>query len=254
MTPEELSQVLQQLFQPDTQVVKQATEVLKTYFKQVEALENLLLLLQNSQDQQVRQISCVYLRKIVTKLWPNLTPDQQTTTKTLLLNQFRLEPVTLVKKNIADVIGSLGKILIPNKEWPELFQFIFMSTQSEELAQKELAMILLSVIIEYFSLDEIQNYYDQLNPIIEGYLQSNVPSLQTLSIQCVQGLSMIPKSVTVLKKYNKLIPLTLNALDMNNEDLVHKVFEMFNEFAEIKKVLGPHLPIIIEKALFISAN
>lgn len=41
---------------------------------------------------------------------------------------------------------------------------------------------------------------------------------------------------------------------MNNEDLVHKVFEMFNEFAEIKKVLGPHLPIIIEKALLISAN
>jgi hypothetical protein len=27
----------------------------------------------------------------------------------------------LIKKNIADVIGSLGKILIPNKEWNELF-------------------------------------------------------------------------------------------------------------------------------------
>ena len=58
----------------------------------------------------------------------------------------------------------------------------------------------------------------------------------------------------MLKKYNNLIPLTLNALDMENEDLVHKVFEMFNEFAEIKKVLGPHLPIIIQKAIDISAN
>lgn len=60
--------------------------------------------------------------------------------------------------------------------------------------------------------------------------------------------------MSVLKKYNQLIPLTLNALDLDNEELVHKVFEMFNEFAEIKKVLGPHLPIIIEKALIISAN
>ena len=128
MTPEELCQILQQLFQPDTEVVKKATETLKVYFKQVEALENLLLLLQNNPDQQVRQISCVYLRKIVCKLWPNLTPDQQATTKTLLLSKFKDEPVTLVKKNIADVIGNLGKILIPNKEWPELFQFIFMST------------------------------------------------------------------------------------------------------------------------------
>lgn len=63
-----------------------------------------------------------------------------------------------------------------------------------------------------------------------------------MSIECVNGLSQIPKAVSVLKKYNKLIPLTLNALDLNNEDLIHKVFETYNEFVEIKKVLGPHLP------------
>jgi len=61
------------------------------------------------------------LRKLVTKLWGNLTPDQQNTTKKLLLERFAQEPVTIVKKSIADVIGSLGKIVIPNKEWPELF-------------------------------------------------------------------------------------------------------------------------------------
>ena len=32
------------------------------------------------------------------------------------------------------------------------------------------------------------------------------------------------------------------------------MFETFNEFVEIKKVLGPHLPMIIEKALLISCN
>ena len=129
MTPEELCTILSQLFQPDTQVVKQATETLKVYFKQVEALENLLLLMSQNPDQQVRQISCVYLRKIITRLWPNLNADQQLATKNLLLTRFKEEPVTLVKKNIADVIGNLGKILIPNKEWNELFQFIFTSTQ-----------------------------------------------------------------------------------------------------------------------------
>jgi len=125
MTPEELCLTLEKLFQPDTQVVKEATETLKAYFKQVEALENLLLLVSQNPNAQVRQVSCLYLRKIITKLWANLTPDQQNTSKNLLLQRFREEPVTLVKKNIADVIGSLGKILIPNKEWPDLFQFIF---------------------------------------------------------------------------------------------------------------------------------
>ncbi len=155
------------------------------------------------------------MRKIIGKLWGNLTPDQQVTTKNLLIERFKVEPVTLVKKNIADVIGSLGRIVIPNKEWPELFQFIFVSTQSENLADKELAMILLSVIIEYFTHDEIQTYYAQLNPIIEGYLQSDVPSLKKLSIETVNQLATTPKAIQVLKKYSNLIPLVLNALDMD---------------------------------------
>lgn len=74
-----------------------------------------------NENQQVRQMSCVYIRKIITKLWMNMTADQQITTKNLLLQRFKDEPVTLVKKNIAEVIGALGSLLIPNKEWTELF-------------------------------------------------------------------------------------------------------------------------------------
>ena len=115
-------------------------------------------------------------------------------------------------------------------------------------------MILLSVIIEYFTHDEIKNYYDGLNTIIENYLKSDVPSLRNLSIETVNKLACTPKAVQVLRKYNNLIPLVLNALDLDQEELIHKVFETFNEFVEIKKVLGPHLPMIIEKALIISQN
>lgn len=115
-------------------------------------------------------------------------------------------------------------------------------------------MMLLSVIIEYFTHDEIQQYYDGLNPIIESYLQSNEPSLRTLSIETVNKLACTSKAVQVLKKYNKLIPLVIDALDLSQEELIHKVFETFNEFVEIKKVLGPHLPKIIEKALVISVS
>ena len=66
-------------------------------------------------------MSCVYLRKIITRLWMNLKPDQASLTKDLLLKRFKEEESVLVKKNIADVIGALGSLLIPNKEWMELF-------------------------------------------------------------------------------------------------------------------------------------
>jgi len=183
-----------------------------------------------------------------------LNADQQKTTKDLLLSRFKEEPVTIVKKNIADVIGSLGSILIPNKEWNELFQFIFQATQSDNLAEKELAMILLSVIIEYFTDEEIKLYYEQLNPIVENYLKSDIPSLKTLSVETVNNLAQTPAAFTVFKKHKDLIGLVLNALDHSNEDLLLKIFGTLTDLSEIKKILKPHLPNIVEKALMISGN
>lgn len=75
----------------------------------------------SSENPQIRQVSCVYLRKIIGNLWLLLPKPDQEKTKVLLLQRFVDEPVAIVKKSIADVIGSLSKILIPNKEWNELF-------------------------------------------------------------------------------------------------------------------------------------
>ncbi len=50
-------------------------------------------------------------------------------------------------------------------------------------------MVLLSVIIEYFSVDEIRAYYDSLNKIIEGFLQCEYPSLKTLAIETVNKIA-----------------------------------------------------------------
>ena len=101
--------------------MKRATAILKDYFKNIKALENLLILMSTSEDQNIRQISCVYLRKIIGNLWLHLNEEDREKTKKLLLQRFLEEPVPLIKKNIADVIGSLSKILIPNKEWNDLF-------------------------------------------------------------------------------------------------------------------------------------
>ena len=67
--------------------------------------------------------------------------------------------MTSVQHAIANVIGSLASLLIPNKQWIELFQFIFTGTSAEDLKSKETSMYLLSVIIEYFTHDEIKEYY-----------------------------------------------------------------------------------------------
>jgi hypothetical protein len=133
----------------------------------------------------------------------------------LLLQRFIDEPVTIVKKSIAEVVGRLGNLLIPNMEWTELFQFVFTYASSAELINKELAMMLLSVIIEYFSVNEINTYYESLNSIIEDYLQSDISSLKRLAVLTVNNLTQTGSAIKVLKKYPKLIPLVLKAIDLN---------------------------------------
>ena len=68
----ELTQLLQTLFTPNTEQIKQATAVLKEYFKTIKALENLLILMSQSPEQNIRQVSCIYLRKIIGNLWLHL--------------------------------------------------------------------------------------------------------------------------------------------------------------------------------------
>ena len=58
----------------------------------------------------------------------------------------------------------------------------------------------------------------------------------------------------MLKKYPNLIPLVLKAIDLTDEDLIKKVFETMTDFLEIKSVIKPHLPMLIEAAVNISEN
>ena len=254
LTTEGLASLLTQLNQPDTNVIKQATALLKHYFKTVKALENLLILMATHSEQVVRQMATVYLRKLIGKHWMMLPTDDQIKTKNLLLERFLNEPVTVVKKNIADVIGQLGKLLIPQKQWPELFQLVFEYTQNDDLQKKELAMMLLSVMIEYFSASDISTYYDQLNPIIKQYLQSQHAQLKRLAVITVNNLTQTGHALKVLKQYPDLIPLVLQAIDISQEDLIQTIFETLTDFFETPKVLRPHLSLLIDAAVNLSAN
>jgi hypothetical protein len=51
-----------------------------------------------------------------------------------------------------------------------------------------------------------------------------------------------------------LIPLVLKAIDISQEDLIQKIFETMTDFLGEKRVLTPHLPLLIEAAINISLN
>lgn len=51
-----------------------------------------------------------------------------------------------------------------------------------------------------------------------------------------------------------MIPLVLNALSLDDEDMIQKVFETLTDFLEAKKVMQPHLEIVVQAAISVSRN
>ena len=81
-------------------------------------------------------------------------------------------------------------------------------------------MLLLSVIIEYFSINEFKKYYDALHKILIEYLKCDQKSLKNLAIETVNKVATTGSAVKVLKKYKDLIPSLMGALDEDQEDLI----------------------------------
>lgn len=62
------------------------------------------------------------------------------------------------------------------------------------------------------------------------------------------------KSLAVLKKYGNLIPLVIQAIDFENEELIQKVFETLLEFTDVKSIIKPHALVLLDASLKASTN
>ena len=58
----------------------------------------------------------------------------------------------------------------------------------------------------------------------------------------------------MLKQYPDLIPLVLNAIDIEQEDLIVTIFETLTDFFETPKVLRPHLALLIDASVNLSTK
>lgn len=109
-------------------------------------------------------------------------------------------------------------------------------------------------MVEYFSASDITTYYDKLNPIVIQYLQSEHASLKRLAVVTVNNLTQTGHGTKVLKQYPDLIPLVLNAIDISQEDLIQTIFDTLTDLLAVRKVLRPHLGILIDAAVSLSVN
>lgn len=253
ITPEMLGTLLVSIFCPKTEVIKESTRVLKSYFKLRECIGPLLSYATGSPDVRVRLLACICLKKRVTKHWPAQEAAFKVSVKETLLSAFLSETDAKVRENIAYVIGTLASLLIPSNEWPEIFALITAKCQSSNPLELDQGVLLL-----YAICDELGKGLEPfISPIIELLNKLiAIKANQTLTVKTINAILSSNISEDSLVKVIALLPhvLEMTLASPDNASLLHEIFDSFSDLVYIPKLLVPYLPTLIEVALSIAEN
>lgn len=146
MEPAGLEQILQELLLPDTDRIRRATEQLQTALRDPTALPALCDLLTSAGDPQIRQFAAVLTRRRLSTGWRRLVVEQRESLKSLILSALQRETEHSVSLSLAQLSATIFR-----KEgleaWPQLMQLLQHSTHSPHIPEREMGLLLLSVVV-----------------------------------------------------------------------------------------------------------
>ncbi|XP_036985322.2 importin-4 isoform X1 [Artibeus jamaicensis] len=146
MEPAGLELILRELLMPDTERIRRATEQLRTVLRDPAALSELCNLLASAADPQIRQFAAVLTRRRLSTRWRRLSADHRESIKSLVLTTLQRETEHTVSLSLAQLSATIFR-----KEgleaWPQLMQLLQHSTHSPHIPEREMGLLLLSVVV-----------------------------------------------------------------------------------------------------------
>ncbi|XP_057344534.1 importin-4 isoform X3 [Manis pentadactyla] len=146
MEPAGLEQILWELLLPDTERIHRATEQLQTALRDPTALSALCDLLASAADPQIRQFAALLIRRRLNTRWRRLAAEPQERLKSLVLTALQRETEHSVSLSLAQLSATIFR-----KEgleaWPQLMQLLQHSTHSPHIPEREMGLLLLSVVV-----------------------------------------------------------------------------------------------------------
>ncbi|XP_020736586.2 importin-4 isoform X2 [Odocoileus virginianus] len=146
MEPAGLEQILRELLLPDTERIRRATEQLQTALRDPASLSTLCDLLASAGDPQIRQFAAVLTRRRLSTRWRRLAAEQRESIKSLVLMVLQRETEHSVSLSLAQLSAAIFR-----KEgleaWPQLLQLLQHSTHSPHILEREMGLLLLSVVV-----------------------------------------------------------------------------------------------------------
>ena len=170
MGPKQLELLLSQVMQPEK--LQEAEATLNRAMKAPAFICELSERLRHSQSPQVRQLASVLMRRRIGSHWAKLDAATQHALKANLLESVTAEPVHLVRVGVANVVAVIAKHTLPRGEWNELFAGLFQCSRSAAEDQREVAMLLLTSLLEAEEVVEcLRPHFETLCSVRHAALQ-----------------------------------------------------------------------------------
>jgi importin-4 len=157
----------------DTTSLKSAEESLKSFLTTRDAPGALIQVLEKSGHATARQMAGIFLRKRLVALWNQLKPNDRVVLQQMLLTRLALEPQRPVRKALISCVSSLGKLLLPGNNWPEVITLLNHAVRDQSEDVRELAMLLILELTEGMgerSAEFASNAFSQM--VLSGLLDT----------------------------------------------------------------------------------
>ena len=263
---------LSQLTEPDTEKVKQATKQLQSLSLTSDFLLQLFHVLRSEQNEQMRILASVLLRRKLAKSSSTIPKDVHETLKHLLLEQIQVETNQRIRKSLFELIGTIAQQDLQHETvekkkkgkkgkkpetagWKEYLHLCGTLAQSTDLKQLELGMCLFATLATYCGRFVIEHWPHTFT-LVSTMLKTR-PSV----LVCEQALIILTNLVKELHQKHfaqtivDLVPVANEAMQYLFVNLKAESTTNLLDFyealldCEVPNVMGPHLQIIITTCL-----
>ncbi|KAF9686509.1 hypothetical protein SADUNF_Sadunf03G0166000 [Salix dunnii] len=196
-------------------------------------------LLQFSPHLDARAMSAVLLRKLLTRddsyLWPRLSPQTQSSLKSILLACLQQESVKSNTKKLCDTVSELASGILPDNGWPELFPFMFQCVTSDSDKLQESAFLIFAQLSQYIG-ESLIPFIKELHGVFLQRLGSSTNfDVKIAALNAVINFIQCLDNSSDRDRFQDLLPSMIRtlteALNNGNEATAQEALELLIELA-----------------------
>lgn len=258
-----LEATLQQTFDPSS--VKKATAKLaKDFYSNALALPSLLHILQNAQQDLLKQLAAVEARKLVASKWETVDASIKPQIREALLQNTFTQPSKLIRHSSARVVAAIGEFDLDNNTWPELLPNLVNAVQDTNAQTKEMGVYTLYTLLES-QVPSLIPHQDDFVTLFAGLLRDETS--QDIRVNAVLSLDVLSQFIEEDEEINEataakfkgsipgMVEVLKEVIAADDSEKTKSVFNVFNSLIFLdNKLVGEQLVHLVQFVAEIAAN